>query len=127
MTVSAELRAKIAELRASGQTVRAIAAALKIGKSTVSSILKTPPVHSPDIITHVPVEEMSISEVETTSFLKTLEPQVIPPEKEQKAFLRDLAMSLRAPPAEDAEPPVRRVKAPKNRSKSLSYLVHQCR
>ena len=125
MTVSPEIKLKIAEFRASGQTVREIASALNIGKSTVSSILKTsqPIAKSPDIITHVPLEEMpaSISFEDTESFIQSIEPpvQAAPPDLEQKAFLRNLAKSIRTPnPVEEVEveAPVRRTRAVKARA-----------
>lgn len=114
MTVSEEVRTKITELRNSGQSIRSIATALNIGKSTVSSILKTktPDVINQDILSHVPVveESMSISNDETTSFLQAIEPPPVsaPPDLDKKAFLREFAKTLRSPnPPEEVEAPVK--------------------
>jgi len=135
MTISAEIKARVAELHATGRTMRDIGTELKIGKSSVAYILKQQaPAPEPVVELSideesVPIEEgvsMSISEIETSSFLKSIEPPapVLTPAQtmDQKDFIRKLAMSIKRKPEpvqeeeeqdEEPEAPKRPIKTPK--------------
>ena len=128
---SPESRSQIVALRASGKSVREIAADLAIGKSTVNTILRSAPDYVPlprrvkkekapeapeadtgvDHDEEIPVThpEMHISETET--YLKAIEPQAPLPSVNEKAFLADLTRKMKsrrereeAPEEEEAAP-----------------------
>jgi len=100
MTHSPEIKAKIHELKASGATLRDIATQLGIGKSTVSSILRSGQTSSEEI--PEPVSEtdnmprQTISELpDQDSYAKSLEPAAAPTEAPNKAAILEFAKSLR--------------------------------
>ena len=134
---SPETRANIVALRASGKSVREIAADLGIGKSTVNTILRSAPDYVPlprrvkkektpeapeadtgvDHDEEIPVThpEMHISETET--YLKAIEPQAPLPSVNEKAFLADLTRKMKSrrekeEDEEEAAPKAKEVAAP---------------
>ena len=104
MAHTPEIRAKIAELSASGKSAREIAAVLGIGKSTVSTILRGTEGYVPKRAKKVevaeeiqePSAEMPISETEADNYLKAIEPPAPLPTVSDKAFLADFARKMKS-------------------------------
>ena len=104
MAHTPEIRAKIAELNASGKSAREIAAVLGIGKSTVSTILRSTEGYVPKRAKKVevaeeiqePSAEMPISETEADNYLKAIEPPAPLPSVSDKAFLADFARKMKS-------------------------------
>ena len=100
MTHSAEIKAKIHELKANGATLRDIATQLGIGKSTVSSILRSGQ-RAPEELSE-PVSEtdnmprLTISELpDQDSYAKSLDPAPAATEAPNKAAILEFAKTLR--------------------------------
>ena len=100
MTHSPEIKAKIHELKANGATLRDIGTRLGIGKSTVSSILRSgqssheelpEPVSEADNMPRLTISELP----DQDSYAKSLEPAPAATEAPNKAAILEFAKTLR--------------------------------
>lgn len=126
MAHTPEIRARIVELSASGKSAREIASDLGIGKSTVSTILRSTEGYVPKRAKKVekpeelqePTAEMPISEAVADDYLKAIEPPAPLPTVNEKAFLADFTRKMRSrkekEEAPEEEEPVSQ-KAPKSK------------
>lgn len=122
MAHTPEIRAKIAELNAAGKSAREIAAVLGIGKSTVSTILRSTEGYVPKRAKRVevaseiqePLAEMPISEAVADDYLKAIEPAAPLPTVNEKAFLADFTRKMKSrKEKEEAPEEVEEAPAPK--------------
>ena len=142
MTISAETRAKIHQLRGQCKSVRLIATELGVAKSTVSDILKsvptpetsTAPAESPANSSPIveapkmPGPTLEVREAAVSEYLGSLEPSTAaaPDSPENKRFLSDFAKTLKEGPAPEEEgeaAPVRPKKGRKPRAPKEALAV----
>ena len=114
MTHSPEIKSKIIEMKAAGATLRDIAKSLGVGKSTVSSILRTgqapkapksqnpePAVSEEDNMPRLVISELP----EQDNYLKAVEPQAPAPDTSNKAAILEFARNMRRRKEVREEPP----------------------
>ena len=96
-------RTKITELRASGKTIRDIAAELEIGKSTVSDILKRSDKSGQILKPELVITEMA-TESQASEFMDSIAPPPAPPSSDQMAFVKQFAQKIRKSRKVEREP-----------------------
>ena len=96
-------RTKITELRASGKTIRDIAAELEIGKSTVSDILKRSDKSGQILKPELVITEMA-TESQASEFMESIAPPPATASSDQMVFLKQFTQKIKKSRKVEREP-----------------------